>query len=301
MVTLPSSIGVRDVLKSWSDGFVDRDRKFVREFQTTFNSSFWELYLFAVLKHLQIPVDLSFTSPDFVSPTCNVAIEAVIASHSWDGTPEWKRTLKAVADTSLEDSYLESIARLSNAIANKVKSYQEKYAGLKHMLNMPYIIAVSNFGTVDFNILGDVPMQRLVYDVWNEREVLKRNGSALRLGLFRSKELRDVSAILYSSVATFGKARALGDDVGDFAFQAVRIRDNVEPMHIVASKQDYTETLPDGLRLFLNPFAKNPIDADLFDDDGIRRFRVARDGELEVTCSPRGDLCMRQVVRRVPR
>ncbi|MDD1466565.1 hypothetical protein MEO43_14965, partial [Dolichospermum sp. ST_sed5] len=34
-----------EVLKNWADRFVDRDGKFIKEFQTTFNSSFWELYL----------------------------------------------------------------------------------------------------------------------------------------------------------------------------------------------------------------------------------------------------------------
>ena len=36
---------LREVLKEWANGFVDRDKKFVTEFQTTFNSSIWELYL----------------------------------------------------------------------------------------------------------------------------------------------------------------------------------------------------------------------------------------------------------------
>ena len=31
-----------DVLHDWARGFVDRDGKFVEEFQTTFNSSFWD-------------------------------------------------------------------------------------------------------------------------------------------------------------------------------------------------------------------------------------------------------------------
>jgi hypothetical protein len=30
-----------DVINDWANGFVDRDGKFVKEFQTTFNSSFW--------------------------------------------------------------------------------------------------------------------------------------------------------------------------------------------------------------------------------------------------------------------
>jgi hypothetical protein len=37
---------ILDVLNDWARGFEDRDGKFVQEFQTTFNSSFWELYLF---------------------------------------------------------------------------------------------------------------------------------------------------------------------------------------------------------------------------------------------------------------
>lgn len=83
-----SAAGVRDVLTGWADGFQDRDGKFVREFQTTYNSSFWELYLFAVLKQLGIQVDFSFDAPDFVCPGQAMAIEAVIASHAQDDVPE---------------------------------------------------------------------------------------------------------------------------------------------------------------------------------------------------------------------
>jgi hypothetical protein len=68
--------GVREVLKSWADGFTDRDGKFVREFQTTYNSSFWELYLYAVLKDLGIKVDFTYASPDFVAAAHPFAIEA---------------------------------------------------------------------------------------------------------------------------------------------------------------------------------------------------------------------------------
>lgn len=59
-------IFAKKVLLEWADGFVDRDNKFVLEFQTTFNSSFWELYLFACLKELNLQVDFSYYSPDFV-------------------------------------------------------------------------------------------------------------------------------------------------------------------------------------------------------------------------------------------
>ncbi|PID48022.1 MAG: hypothetical protein CR967_01805, partial [Proteobacteria bacterium] len=34
----------KEILQSWCKGFPDRDNKFVKEFQTTFNPSFWEIY-----------------------------------------------------------------------------------------------------------------------------------------------------------------------------------------------------------------------------------------------------------------
>src|ERR1700721_3060430 len=80
----PNAAGVRRVLTGWADGFVDRDGKFVAEFQTTYNSSFWELYLFAVLKHLGIKADFSHAAPDFVAADYPFAIEAAIASHAQD-------------------------------------------------------------------------------------------------------------------------------------------------------------------------------------------------------------------------
>lgn len=48
----------REVLSGWASGFRDRDGKFVKEFQTTYNSSFWELYLFAAFKDLGCTADL---------------------------------------------------------------------------------------------------------------------------------------------------------------------------------------------------------------------------------------------------
>jgi hypothetical protein len=49
------------VLRDWATRFVNRDGKFVEEFQTTFNACFWELYLYAVLRNRKLSV--SFESP----------------------------------------------------------------------------------------------------------------------------------------------------------------------------------------------------------------------------------------------
>ena len=291
---------VRAVLNQWADGFEDRDGKFVHEFQTTYNSCFWELYLYAVLKHLNIGVDFTKSSPDFVSSTLPVAIEAAIASHAQDDIPEWEKTIDGIVHDNLTAAYIQSITRLSNAFMGKVRAYDTKYIQLPHMAQRAYVIAIANYGTQDFNMLGDVAMQRLLYDVWEERQVLKPNGAEVPVGLFRSESFSQVSAVIYSSLATFGKARALGSGNPNLIFQAIRIKDNYNPIRIVSSKADYQESLTDGLRLFANPFAETPVKMEWFDDWGIRQFDADQNGDFTVSCHEDGDLCMRMVIHQMP-
>lgn len=291
----PSSAGVRSVLAQWADRFHDRDGKFVHEFQTTYNSGFWELYLFAVLKSLGIDIDFKYSTPDFVAIDIPLAIEATIASHAQDDVPEWEKTFEGVTHDNLEAAYVQSIVRLSNAFLGKASAYQERYCDLAHMKGRSFIIAVSNYGTQDFNMLGDVAMQRLLYDTLGEERVHKPSGAAVPVGLFRSNAYAQVSGVLYSSVATFGKARALSAKEDNFVFHAIRVRNNIEPIQIVARANDYKESLTDGLRFFSNPFANSPVDPSIFRDWGIRRFLADKAGEFVVSCHPEGDLCMRMV------
>src|ERR1700712_4981935 len=255
----PQSAGIRRVLLEWADGFVDRDGKFIKEFQTTYNSAFWELYLFAVLKELGIKIDFSFNTPDFVATEQPIAIEAAIASHAQDDVPEWEKRFEEVMRRDVFESQAEAAIRASNAFLKKSEIYTNRYSQLPYMADRSYVIAIANYGTPDFNLLGDVPMQHLLYDNLNLKYFTKKNGAKIPLGLFKTDQFSHVSAVLYSSVATFGKARALSDDKGEFVFQAVRILNNVEPIRIVATKDNYEESLSDGLRLFTNPHSTHPL------------------------------------------
>lgn len=89
MITKYPNTFNQDVLNEWARGFKDRDGKFVKEFQTTFDSSFWELYLHAVTKHFRLEVDFSFNAPDFVVANHGgMNVEATVASHAQGSTPE---------------------------------------------------------------------------------------------------------------------------------------------------------------------------------------------------------------------
>lgn len=287
--------GVRKVLSSWAQGFVDRDKKFVIEFQTTYNSPFWELYLFAVLRHLNIEIDFTKSAPDFVAATQPLAVEAVIASHAQGDLPEWQKTFEDMVKLEPRVAHDQSVIRCSNALHSKAIAYRDSYALLPHMKDRPFVIAIANYGTPHFFMMGDTAMQRLLFDPTNEKSLKKANGSVVQLGLFRTPEFAHVGGVLYSSVASFGKARALSDGNEDCTFLVTRIRNNNETIRLELKKPDYKETLTDGLRFFSNPHAALPVDVRLFRDSGIKRYITAKNGDVTITCHPDGDLESRNV------
>ncbi|UQR61379.1 hypothetical protein LRP30_31220 [Bradyrhizobium sp. C-145] len=76
-----------DVLNDWARGFKDRDGKFVGEFQRTFDTCFWELHLFAVLKQYGLSADFSNRAPDFyVTSHGGFNIEATVPLHATGST-----------------------------------------------------------------------------------------------------------------------------------------------------------------------------------------------------------------------
>jgi len=82
---------IKKVLLRWSSGFEDRDNKFNHEFQTTFNSSFWEIYLNQCFHDLGMSIDFSRISPDFTVTSKNnnlINVEAVTANHAINSDPE---------------------------------------------------------------------------------------------------------------------------------------------------------------------------------------------------------------------
>lgn len=76
---------VREVIQSWGRGLLERSgeqTKFVKEFQTTFNSALWELYLNEMFIRLDYSVDYTKDSPDFCVTTPSgyqFNVEAVIS------------------------------------------------------------------------------------------------------------------------------------------------------------------------------------------------------------------------------
>ncbi|PJO45140.1 hypothetical protein [Lysinibacillus xylanilyticus] len=276
----------REQLKKWAEGFVDRDKKFAKEFQTTFNSSFWELYIFASLKELGLKVNMEYDRPDFVVEGDNgFIIEATIASHAENETPEWQKdySVKDIQEWPKERIVDNATLRLANAFISKSRKYKKSYNELPHVKNKPYVIAIAPFDSPYFFMQNHQAINRVLYGFdryiaidWNDenREILdaifleeieKNQKSNVPLGYFTNSDYSHVSAVIFSNAATFSKVRVMSDDPRITLVSFRRYNDNgTQPFEGTVEKSVYDEHLLDGLVVFHNPFADIPFEIDEF-------------------------------------
>jgi hypothetical protein len=286
----------RAQLAKWVEGFPDRDNKFVKEFQTTFNSSFWEVYLHALFKRYGFACNWSSPSPDFhlVTPYGELIVEATTANAADGKTPEWQKETpisQRVQQLDFAELNREAIVRLSNAIIGKVRAYEKKYSKLDHVKRKPFVIAVAPFEQPDFQYQYDRPIRALLYDYYVDEAtylknpdlypdgppginlgfVKKDNGSDVPLGIFLDDQYREVSAIIFSCTATWGKVDAMAKDSPDFCVihSTWGGKPNGKPYVTAKKRVDHVETIEDGLQVFHNPSAMYPLDPRVFRKPGV--------------------------------
>jgi hypothetical protein len=108
----------------------------------------------------------------------------------------------------------------------------------------------------------------------------KGNGANVPLGIFLDGQANEVSAVIYSCLATWGKIRALADnpDANSIYKTLHPCAEGIVPEIRVTQKKDYIEHVLDGLYVFHNPFAVRPLDSSTFAHDRIAQFVMKDDG-----------------------
>lgn len=316
----------RAELKRWVDGFPDRDGKFVKEFQTTFNSSFWEIYLFATFKEYGCSFDWSHKSPDFTlaKDGHHFSVEAVTANSARGKPSEWERTAETLkTKPDLNALNREAIIRLSNAILNKAKRYKEHYSKFPHVTQKPFVLAIAPFEQPLFNLQYNRPIKALLYDHYVDEQVYledpskfpygpparhlgfieKDNGAEIELGIFNDDRFDEVSAILFSCTATWGKIDVMceGKDSKMFINSVWGSEPYGAPVHRKGTRAEYSETLTDGLQIYHNPFAKHPLRPEVFRREGVVQEYFDFDADTWVEEEVNRSLFWRQVYNFVPR
>ena len=278
------------VLSKWTDGFIDRDGKFVEEFQTTFNSCFWEVYLHAILKEAGCKIDFTHNAPDFaVTDPVPFIVEATVALNAKDALPEWTPLDLNLRPGDLNEFNRVAMIRLLNSISEKSKKYIKSYQHLPHVTGKPFVLALTPFDQPFFYLQVQRAIEAVLYDYYvDEQEyigdpskfasiktkrlriVRKDNGVELPLGMFNDSSHAHISAVVFNSAATWGKLRALGDDPNPFIFFSAARSDPRSGDFFIfqGAKANYQETLFDGLRVYHNPHASYPLDWRVFQEPG---------------------------------
>ncbi len=298
----------REVLQNWAAGFIDRDNKFIKQFQTTFESSMWELYIHAVLKEIGSNIDFSFPCPDFIvnKDKVDFCIEATIASTPKGGLPPYSLGIPNIMPDGQYQFNVESAIRICNSISSKFSKYKDSYEKLAHVKNKPFVIALAPFDRPGSHLSTNIPIIMALYGIYNDEELTietsskqiictpmdflkKRKDTLIQCGYFTNSEMSDISAIIYSPVATWGKIRALAKrDNPNMIFTTTHPGRNADlnPETRKSYKSDYREHLLDGIYLFHNPFAKTPFPIKLFNRPEITQYYWDAEGKSKVNISP---------------
>jgi hypothetical protein len=301
------------VLNGWAEGFVDRDGKFVTEFQTTFDSAFWELYLHAAFKELGMECDFRSPRPDFCiqSPEPFV-VEAAVALHA-QGTPAVTETNPLDVPPNFKEFNTQAIIRLSNAVHSKYKKYFESYAKLPHVAGKSFVLAIAPFDRPFFQFQGERAIEALLYRYYVDEDaylkehpdraapllaedlpfVRKDSGEPVALGLFCDASVSEISAIIHSTAATWSKVRALSGDPDVMITAIYENRDAGGEYIFKGPNSRYTENVLDGLRIYQNPHATHPLPSHLFDRPEI--FQASSRGPVSLLLL---NECKRNLVNR---
>lgn len=297
--------GERKILESWTEGFVDRDNKIIKEFQTSFHSSFWEFYLFRFFKEMGFTIDFSKNRPDFIiSSPKPMYVEAVVSNIKETGIKEVQRNahdiLSMLDPPHLQSDFdtilAEAITRHSNAIHGKYKKFKSGYSNDEWVSNdVQFAIALASYDQINYGREFYYPLMALLYgQVFNpikkqfefcEKIIKPDTDSEIPLGLFRDSSMDTVSGILFTCTVTLGKLTSLSKSINNSTLnmnQVLNIRHDHEFPHYKI--QDVSETNPeelsDGLFLFHNPFAKKPLSQNAFDNSNVLHVIADNKGVL---------------------
>lgn len=349
IVNDPKTIPVREVIQSWAGGLLDRRgerKKFVNEFQTTFNSTFWELYLNKAFSELGFSVDYTKASPDFCVTTPDgyqFNVEAVISDRSQNLTPP-------VTDQNSDERNSENTLKLAGKIKDKLdiftgsKGKKFPYSTLEHVRRKPFVIAIAPFNSDDSLMQNNLMINRVLFGIdipdqgtlltGEQKEIssiLKPSGAQVDLGIFTNDSHKEISAVIFSTTGTYGKAvvesgikkivratryREISRE--EFFFtegrKSLGVSHHLEgpSSYRIATRQEFGENIIgadmqiyesclhreshlDGLHIYYNPFATIPFDASTMHANEITHNFYDVENGISDHKHPDGALVSRQV------
>ncbi|KQY73192.1 hypothetical protein ASD52_27680 [Ensifer sp. Root142] len=344
----PEYAKAKSVIQNWATGLLDRrgeGQKFIKEFQSTFNSSMWELYLNRALIDLGCSVDYSKSAPDFFVSgpgKYEFNIEAVVS----DQAPTARQT------TTFNERDFKKLGalKLAGKIRDKLDLYRgsngkkHPYSSLSHVRDRPFVIAIAPFDSdlsltqnnelINMVLFGLAPPVLEGPDIGKQARITslpKPSGAPVEMGIFTNDSFKEISAVFFSTVGTFGKA--VVESKVNKLIRSTRYRlidkHKVEPNsklwqvgtrrfqlaplnYLVTQRREsedqiggadmliqhssfHHETHVDGLQVYFNPYAEVPFDQRFpWPAEIALNYYDVKSGE-HIQAHPDGALVSRQV------
>jgi len=344
---------VQPVIQAWATGLLNRkgeSEKFINEFQTTFNSSMWELYLNRALIDLGCSVDFSKSAPDFFvrgPGNYDFNIEAVIS--------DMPATAPSGKPFNEQDFKTWGALKLAGKIRDKLDLYRgseakkHPYSSMSHVRGRPFVIAIAPFDSelsltqnnelINMVLFGLMPPMLEGPDLGKQGRIcslLKASGAPVEMGIFTNDSCKEISAVFFSTVGTFGKA--VVESKIDKLVRSTRYRlidkNKAEPNsdlwqvgthrfqlgplnYLVVDRREsegqiggadmliqhasfHRETHLDGLQVYFNPYAEVPFDPKFPWPAEVALNYYDVESDEHIQAHPDGALVSRQVFDMTP-
>lgn len=279
-VHFPSRVMMEE-LALW---FKDPDGVFIRALQgNEFNSRLFELYLHAVFYELEFEIDRSHPQPDFCvrKGATQLFLEATTVAEveNIQSMPLNLETLRALERHATEEMPF----KFSRALLNKVKHRPEPerlhYWELKHVSGHPFVIALHDYSRPMSMVYSSLGLQEYLYGLRIHEdgsiETIERHVSGERSipsNFFAHERHKNISAVMLATQATIPKFNRMGRLAGLRSPNSIAIiaglRTDHEgiprPFRSIVERQNYIELWHEGIYIFHNPNAIQPLNPDLF-------------------------------------
>lgn len=284
----------RSIMSEMMRHFRDIDGNFVEQFQTSgFDSRIWELYLYAALLEEGLYVEKPVPAPDFMVSFGGkkVFIEAVTVNPS-DNDPVPKPNDEPVFREPEEIRRLNETKipiKFGSPLWSKL-TRKNPYWEMQDVVGHPLVFAIADFHEKQSMTWTSTALIDYLYGVshefsWDESgqllispvkiEMHEYEGKKIPSGFFLQANSENISAILFSASGTLSKFNRMGRLAGFGLPEHHMMRagtrykhdDNSalpEPFYFEIKQGEVTETWAEGLSMFHNPNAKNPIDRRMF-------------------------------------
>lgn len=302
----PDYFPAQVVLEELAYWFKDPDGTFIRAMQgNEFNARLFELYLHAMFYELEFELDRTHPQPDYLLKKANktIAVEAVTVAEL---EHEKGRSVPLNDDEERKKFFdhvqFEMPFKFARALRKKVSHRPEPmklpYWDLPHTKDKPFVIAIHDYSRALSMSFSEPSLRSLLYGIAihdehisNIKHHTRGNGETISSNFFGHESNKYVSAVILVTQATLPKFNRMGRVAGlrsptTFAFvQGVRTNHCSERKNFRALVEhpNYKEFWREGVFVYHNPKAANPLDPELFsnvvnvfmDGDGMDEYLPA--------------------------